>query len=805
LTHVRFRLTSDPELSDNAQFGGVMSPSDYFVEDGQLYAKLTHPDYLSEAYLPLRNDTILVLDTVAVDTLLRIPLEVYRAPVLFVHGLAANSGTFQVADIALQATEHYPSVLGISPLSLRVDYSSGFNNLKKFHINRKVIPQGINALLNQAIEAGYSTGRADVVGHSMGGILTRLYAQSSWGGTPYRDDIHKVLTLNTPHFGTQAANYWLDNESVLPGILGVISSGFSTGLDLTLSSGLLGAVKDLRVNSRPIRQRLNIPQAQQPSIPSAVFATDGFGDLSGMGVVAQFLMSYAIIGQELYDGDFSDIVVPRGSQTSGLTPASLVFQQWHSGAASNPLVISSLATLLSANPASAAFTSSGFPPDEIEYFQLPGQDTHGDMNRQASTDSVIILFPVPGSQFFANDVVTVDVTFTSNVSTLALIVTGPNIQPISIDTIAVSPLQFQIPSNALGTLNLFLLGGDGTDWIANDETYISVVSTSLPDSIHCEPAAVTIPLGIDHHFDVLGYFAGSQPVSLNGTTDLNIQFNPALLLDQGNGSLQAIALGTDTMVFSYLGVADTVVVTIVDDPTALVAGFDWTEDVICRGNSVMFVDQSLGLATGLEWNFPGGTPSSSTDSNPLVTYSNPGLYAASLITTFVNGTDTLVLDSLIEVTAIDTSLVLDAGTLTASATGATYQWLDCSDGYAAIPNAVDSSFTPSTNGLYALALTQGICTDTSACYLVLTTSVGSYDTEGAVILPNPNDGTFILELMVSNSAVLVEITDMTGRVVHRERAQNVRRLHIQLDGSAGSYLVIVTTPQQRFLLPLVKR
>lgn len=60
----------------------------------------------------------------------------------------------------------------------------------------------------------------------------------------------------------------------------------------------------------------------------------------------------------------------------------------------------------------------------------------------------------------------------------------------------------------------------------------------------------------------------------------------------------------------------------------------------CRQEQVQFVDHSVvdrSTAT-FEWTFPGGTPSSSNDENPIVTYSTPGTYDVSLTVTDANGT-----------------------------------------------------------------------------------------------------------------------------------------------------------------------
>ncbi|MBK9190233.1 MAG: T9SS type A sorting domain-containing protein [Crocinitomicaceae bacterium] len=59
---------------------------------------------------------------------------------------------------------------------------------------------------------------------------------------------------------------------------------------------------------------------------------------------------------------------------------------------------------------------------------------------------------------------------------------------------------------------------------------------------------------------------------------------------------------------------------------------EFTSDatVICVGSSVQFFDQSYFNVTGRTWNFSGGSPASSTDQNPVVTYNTPGVYDISL-------------------------------------------------------------------------------------------------------------------------------------------------------------------------------
>lgn len=67
--------------------------------------------------------------------------------------------------------------------------------------------------------------------------------------------------------------------------------------------------------------------------------------------------------------------------------------------------------------------------------------------------------------------------------------------------------------------------------------------------------------------------------------------------------------------------------------------FSGDRTVICAGESVTFTDESYNAVTGTNWTFTGGSPASSTTSNPTITYNTPGVYSVSLQAT--DGSTTL--------------------------------------------------------------------------------------------------------------------------------------------------------------------
>ncbi|MEW6467864.1 MAG: choice-of-anchor J domain-containing protein [Bacteroidota bacterium] len=71
---------------------------------------------------------------------------------------------------------------------------------------------------------------------------------------------------------------------------------------------------------------------------------------------------------------------------------------------------------------------------------------------------------------------------------------------------------------------------------------------------------------------------------------------------------------------------------------------------ICAGASVSFTSIAYnGQPTSWSWNFPGGTPSTSTDSTPLVVYNTPGVYNVSLTVSNTAGSHTKTINNVVYV------------------------------------------------------------------------------------------------------------------------------------------------------------
>jgi PKD repeat protein len=93
-------------------------------------------------------------------------------------------------------------------------------------------------------------------------------------------------------------------------------------------------------------------------------------------------------------------------------------------------------------------------------------------------------------------------------------------------------------------------------------------------------------------------------------------------------------------------------------PSTLPPEADFTNSTgeVCPLDSISFTDASTNASPGWTWYFPGGSPSTSTMSNPSVLYTSAGIYEVSLLVENANGTDSIA--QLVEVTFGDINLDL---------------------------------------------------------------------------------------------------------------------------------------------------
>ena len=124
--------------------------------------------------------------------------------------------------------------------------------------------------------------------------------------------------------------------------------------------------------------------------------------------------------------------------------------------------------------------------------------------------------------------------------------------------------------------------------------------------------------------------------------------------------------------------------------------------------------------------------------------------------------------------AVDATTSLSGFTITANQAGASYQWLDCDNGNAVITGATAQSYTAPSNGNYAVVVTDGSCSDTSACVNIIGVGIADNNLlKDLSIYPNPTKGLFTVELsQVENNAKVVVYSVVGQEVVTQKIEQN---------------------------------
>jgi hypothetical protein len=164
-----------------------------------------------------------------------------------------------------------------------------------------------------------------------------------------------------------------------------------------------------------------------------------------------------------------------------------------------------------------------------------------------------------------------------------------------------------------------------------------------------------------------------------------------------------------------------------------------------------------------------------------------GTYVDTLITT--SGCDSITTINLTVNLFPNNTVTQSNDTLTINQTGASYQWLDCDNNFAAIPNDTNQIFVASANGNYAVLVTQNGCVDTSACYSIIITGLANTPLNETVTLyPNPANSSITVS-GAKNEPIAIENT--LGQMIYFK--QNCNALEtIDVSGFAcGIYIVKV--------------
>ena len=144
---------------------------------------------------------------------------------------------------------------------------------------------------------------------------------------------------------------------------------------------------------------------------------------------------------------------------------------------------------------------------------------------------------------------------------------------------------------------------------------------------------------------------------------------------------------------------------------------------------------------------------------------------------------------------IDISVTQNAEMLTANVSGVdiTYQWVDCDNGNAPIDGETNQMFSATTNGNYAVIITNTNCaiSDTSACYEVNTLSLETLENPFTIsVYPNPVVNNVNIALGKTYQDINVQIFSITGQLINNVYETNSIQCKIDMSNlPTGNYIL----------------
>jgi hypothetical protein len=226
-----------------------------------------------------------------------------------------------------------------------------------------------------------------------------------------------------------------------------------------------------------------------------------------------------------------------------------------------------------------------------------------------------------------------------------------------------------------------------------------------------------------------------------------------------------------------------------------VYGCDSTITTTVNVNPAYDLNETVSVCSGDSCVFPDGTTQDSITGQVI--------HVSNFIT--VNGCDSIITTT-VNVHSVDISVSVDGPALTANASGAAYQWIDCNDGNSIIEGETGQSFVAVASGDYAVIITDNSCTDTSDCYNVTITDMEDHDFDSQIIVyPNPANSCINIENNGLFENITVELTNISNQRIIKRNINSSNLLSIDISGlSAGVYFIKICTKRNTIIKRFIK-
>ena len=258
-----------------------------------------------------------------------VPLLLARPPVVLVHGVWSNLKVWDDGGFAKALRDRGFTVFPAG-------YAHG--NAQSFDPTLGYLSPGIAAVKASIDDAlndyhGHSRAatQADVVGHSMGGLMTRgLIQQSDYfqASNFNKGFVHRLITIGTPHHGSGIAKILWDHRDDPVTIKDPL-----TGVSISIPLRDVFALIDKPIDQGAVEGFINNPLSlalsniQMTPVKAHAIVARWSPDATASHLVLQTLVQYVThsldsLEDQAFSGSDNDTIVEAPSQFGGLTPGS---------------------------------------------------------------------------------------------------------------------------------------------------------------------------------------------------------------------------------------------------------------------------------------------------------------------------------------------------------------------------------------------------------------------------------------------------------------------------------------------------
>lgn len=150
------------------------------------------------------------------------------------------------------------------------------------------------------------------------------------------------------------------------------------------------------------------------------------------------------------------------------------------------------------------------------------------------------------------------------------------------------------------------------------------------------------------------------------------------------------------------------------------------------------------------------------------------------------GCDSIITINLF-VSTLDFTISVTDNILTSNESFAYFQWVDCNNDFAIIPDEEDQSFVPEEDGSYAVILDDEICVDTTDCIEIVGLENPIRDIN-ILLYPNPVSNELIIEFGDITEKLNFEIQNSLGQIVFKGQLLGKTLVHTD-KFSPGFYII----------------